>query len=465
VPPSFADLGVPTPVAAAIAARGITDPFPIQVATLPDAIAGRDLCGRAPTGSGKTLAFGIPLALSVDRARPHHPTGLVLVPTRELAAQVARELEWLTASQRLRITTFYGGVGFDHQLRDLRRGVDIAVACPGRLADLVQRKSIHLDEVQVAVLDEADRLADMGFLPEVRRLLDRTPDTRQTLLFSATLDGDVDTLIRRYQHNPARHELETPIDEHAAVAEHHFWSVTREGRLEVTADVVNRAGPTVVFTRTKHGADRLARQLGQRGLDTAVLHGNRSQSQRDRALQEFHTGRVHALVATDVAARGIHVDGVACVVHFDPPADHKDYVHRSGRTARAGAAGVVISLVTSEQRGPVRKMQKALGLRQELVDPDHETALADAPAHAPRRPRTEADSPRPEGRPGGHRKAGGRPDQRRGGKPGRPGAPAGRKPAGQGKSTRNGKPAKRSGQSGPAGRRGRPSAPKGARRG
>jgi superfamily II DNA/RNA helicase len=359
---SFTGLGVPAPIARGLAARGIDAPFPVQVATLPDALAGRDVCGRAPTGSGKTIAFGIPLVAATHggRARPRRPLALVLTPTRELAGQVADELRLLSGHQGPRVATVYGGVGFDRQIRALREGVEIVVACPGRLADLLSQNHLRLSEVATVVLDEADRMADMGFLPEVKRLLDQCPGDRQTLLFSATLDGAVDELIRRYQHDPARHELIADPSV-ADLAVHHFWKVERHDRVRTTALLVDRIGPTVVFCRTKRGADRVARQLAAAGVKAAAIHGDRSQSQRERALAAFHARHVDALVATDVAARGIHVDDVAGVVHFDPPADPKDYVHRSGRTARAGNRGVVVSLVPPELRAPVGVLQRQLG--------------------------------------------------------------------------------------------------------
>lgn len=357
---TFADLGVPAPLIASLTARRIDAPFPIQAATIPDALAGRDICGRAPTGSGKTIAFGIPLVVGIGRAKPRRPRGLVLVPTRELAAQVCHELQLLSKPKGPWVEAFYGGVGFDRQIKALNRGVDIVVACPGRLADLINQRYLSLEEIEFVVIDEADRMADMGFLPEVRRLLDQCPPTRQTLLFSATLDGDVDVLIKKYQKDPARHE-HVVDDEDLAKADHFFWQVSKEGRLTMAADVVKKIGPTIVFCRTKRGADRIARQLDAAGVKAAAIHGDRSQSQRERALYSFHQGKVVALVATDVAARGIHVDGVAGVVHYDPPADHKDYVHRSGRTARAGERGVVVSLVTPDLRKAVGSLQKELG--------------------------------------------------------------------------------------------------------
>jgi superfamily II DNA/RNA helicase len=312
------------------------------------------------------LAFGIATIARLGRvqAKSRRPLALILTPTRELCAQIAAELSPLATARGRRVASLYGGVGYETQIRALRR----AVACPGRLADLINRGHVCLDEVSVVVVDEADRMADMGFLPEVRRILDRTPDSRQTLLFSATLDGDVDVLVRRYQHNSVRHELE--MDERSSVqARHLFWKVEASDRIALTA-AISRCGQTVVFCRTKHGADRLTKQLGTRGVRATAIHGDRSQGQRERALADFTAGRVRVLVATDVAARGIHVEGVAAVVHFDPPADGKDYVHRSGRTARAGASGTVVCFVTPDKAKMVRAMQKDLGMPAEVIPPD-----------------------------------------------------------------------------------------------
>ena len=358
---TFTDLGVSADVIASLSKRGITEAFPIQAATIVEALAGRDVSGKAPTGSGKTLAFGIPLAMRVGKAKPGRPTALVLVPTRELAAQIHTELAPLLALRGMRIATFYGGVGMVPQLKALSRGVDVAVACPGRLADLVKRGNLKLDDVQLVVVDEADRMADMGFLPEVRRILDRVRHDRQTLLFSATLDGDVDVLVRHYQKNPVRHEVATPepADDRTT---HLFVDTRRDERVDAVRDLAVEHGSTVVFCRTKHGADRLAKQLGRAGIIAVPIHGNRSQAQRDRALSAFAAGRAQVLVATDVAARGIHVDDVGCVVHFDVPADPKDYVHRSGRTGRAGATGTVVSLVTDADVKSVRDIKRALGM-------------------------------------------------------------------------------------------------------
>ncbi len=358
---NFLDLGVSADIVDSLTTRGITAPFPIQSMAIPPALAGDDVCGRAPTGSGKTLAFGIPLAHRVTRARVARPRALVLAPTRELAAQIHGELRPLLAPRKRSVAVFYGGVGFTPQLKILRRGVDVAVACPGRLADLVRRGNLILDEVEIVVIDEADRMADMGFLPEVKRILDQVRPDRQTLLFSATLDGDVDVLIKRYQRNPQRFDV--PVDPtHVDRTSHRFVEAQRERRVKMTAELVAAHGTTLVFCRTKHGADRVAGQLERAGVAAVAIHGGRSQSQRDRALAAFSSGRVQALVATDVAARGIHVDNVGCVVHFDLAGDHKDYLHRSGRTGRAGASGVVVSFVTDTDTAKARQLQKSLSM-------------------------------------------------------------------------------------------------------
>lgn len=398
---TFAQLGVPSFICDALARRDIHEPFAIQAATVADGLAGRDVCGRAPTGSGKTLAFGVPLVANVadlGRAPAGRPHALILAPTRELADQITAELR--SFSGRVRVDAVYGGVGYGAQLTALRRGVDVLVACPGRLEDLIQRGDVDLGGVRFVVLDEADRMADMGFMPAVRRLLDRTSDDRQTVLFSATLDGDVAKLTADYQRDPVRHEVgeETP-DIKSAV--HKFWTAERLDRNPIVAEVVKAAWPAIIFVRTRHGADRLAKQLGKLDLTAAPIHGGRSQNQRNRALEDFTRGRVHALVATDVAARGIHVDGVASVIHYDPPEDHKAYVHRSGRTARAGAEGLVVSMVQPSQKGEYRKMQRQVGLDEPFTDPDAsllpEGALAGdrelAPAGPPAREPQERNRP------------------------------------------------------------------------
>lgn len=378
MPKTFADLGVDADLVETLSSQGILEAFPIQEATLADALEGRDVCGRAPTGSGKTLAFSLPLVSAIERSRPKSPRALVLLPTRELAAQVVEVIEPLAKARGLRVMSIYGGVGFDPQLKTLNRGVDIVVATPGRLKDLIDRGALTLRDVEFVVLDEADRMADMGFLPEVKRLLDQTNDDRQTLLFSATLDGDVDVLIKRYQTGPARHEVIRDEDEED-LSLHLFWKSRREDRLDLVTRVLKRVGQTVVFTRTKHGADRLAQQLSRHGIKASAIHGDRSQPQRDRALAAFTNGRTQVLVATDVAARGIHVDGVECVIHYDAPEDHKTYVHRSGRTARAGASGTVITLVEPDKAKMVTQMQRQLQMAAGVIDANFK-ALPDEPA-------------------------------------------------------------------------------------
>jgi superfamily II DNA/RNA helicase len=399
--PSFADLGVPQPIVDALHANGMTSAFEVQAATIPDALAGRDLCGRAPTGSGKTIAFGIPTLVNTAKARPGHPSALILSPTRELADQIKDELAPLAKAADRTVTAVYGGVGYGPQNKAIRAGVDVLVACPGRLEDLISSGSVSLAEVGVVVVDEADRMADMGFLPAVKRLLDRTLPDRQTLLFSATLDGDIAELTRRYQHDPVRAEVGEVEPDMTAMA-HHFWSIDHEQRVDHTRDAVVAAGPTIVFTRTRHGADRLCKQLAKAGVEAAAIHGGRNQNQRTRALEAFTKGHVQALIATDVAARGIHVDGVACVVHFDPPEDDKTYLHRSGRTARAGAQGVVVSFVRDNNRKDVKTLQRDLGLPQVVTVPDA-ALLGDGSRHreATSRAKVQPAAKAPAGKPSG----------------------------------------------------------------
>jgi superfamily II DNA/RNA helicase len=359
--PSFAELGFPTTLTAALAARGITSPRPIQARTLPDALAGRDVLGRAETGSGKTLAFGLPLlvrtAAGSGRRRAGQPRGLVLVPTRELADQVHNELRPLAALLDLRLLTVYGGVPLGRQARVLRGGVDVVVATPGRLLDLLGQGACSLDAVAITVLDEADHMADMGFLPAVTSLLDQIPSGGQRLLFSATLDGQVDTLVRRYLTDPVRHQL-APTAATTTRMDHQIRSVQASDKVAVTAELAAGPGRTLVFVRTKHRAARLARQLEHAGVRAGALHGNLAQPARTRALAAFAAGTVPVLVATDIAARGIHVEGIELVVHFDPPAEPKAYLHRSGRTARAGAAGTVVTLALPEQATEVAKLHR-----------------------------------------------------------------------------------------------------------
>jgi superfamily II DNA/RNA helicase len=388
--PTFASLGVPEDLVRALEEMDRPTPFAVQTLTLADSIGGADLCVKAPTGSGKTLAFAIPVALRTRRGDDGRPRALVLLPTRELAGQVAETLMPLARARRLRVATVYGGTNISRDLSAMRRGVDVLVATPGRLADLIERRAVDLSSVDVVVLDEADRMADMGFLPEVVRLLDRTSEDRQTLLFSATLDGDVDTLIKRYQNDPIRHTL---AEEPSAAGDvrHLFWPADRDSRRRLTGDVLRTVDPAIVFTRTKHGADRLVKQLRQDGIAAAAIHGNRTQSQRERALESFRSGEVTTLVATDVAARGIHVDAVAVVLHYDMPGSDKDYQHRSGRTGRAGATGLVVSFVDPSQHKDTAAIQRSLALPEGLHDidlrhltADHTPAIAEAFASAPR---------------------------------------------------------------------------------
>ena len=364
----FAGLGVPDDLVERLNIEGITSPFPIQTATIPDALAGKDVLGRAPTGSGKTLAFGIPMVARLKKARPHKPTGLILSPTRELAEQIRRELEPLAEARKRSVHAVYGGVGFGAQRKALQRGVDMLVACPGRLLDLIDQGEVDLDHVSYAVVDEADRMADMGFLPVVKRLLDQTNKDRQTVLFSATLGKEVKVLTDRYQRNAVTHEVGEKKPDMTRM-KHRFIRIDRTEKVALAAHEVRTHGQSIVFCRTRHGSDRVARQLKRYGVKTGVIHGRRTQNQRDNALAAFVDGKVQVLVATDVAARGIHVDGVDCVVHFDPPEDDKAYTHRSGRTARAGASGVVISFVTSEDLKDTKKLQRQIGVRCEFEDP------------------------------------------------------------------------------------------------
>jgi superfamily II DNA/RNA helicase len=343
---------------AVLAAAGITAPFPIQAATLPDALAGRDILGRGQTGSGKTLAFCIPLAagLTDGYTSAGRPRGLVLVPTRELASQVHAVLAPLAESAGLSVATIYGGVPQKPQVAKLRDRADIVVACPGRLADLIEQGHCHLGDVEISVLDEADHMADLGFLPVVRRLLDMTPPGGQRMLFSATLDAAVDVLARRFMNRPAHHDV-SPVEVPVAMV-HHLLTIVPADRVGVVTALAGGGGRSLVFTRTKHAARRLARQLTTSGIPAAELHSDLSQGVRERNLASFASGAVRVIVATDIAARGIHVDGIDLVIHADPPTEHKAYLHRSGRTARAGAAGTVITLQTPAQAAAVRDLMR-----------------------------------------------------------------------------------------------------------
>ena len=366
---SWSALGVPERIVAGLLARDITSPFPVQAATLPDALQGHDICGKAPTCSGKTLAFGIALALKVEKSKPGRPQGLVLVPTRELAAQVAKEVSMLCSGSDIRVAAVYGGAGYGPQVK-AARAASIVVATPGRLEDLIKRRDLDLGAVALAVIDEADRMADMGFMPAVKRIMRAVSKNRQTLLFSATLDGDVDALIKEFQNAPKRHQIAAA--ENAGEIDHLFWNVGREDRTRMVAEIATHYERAIVFCRTKHGSDRLAKNLDSMGMSTCVIHGNRSQAQREKALEQFRRGKATVMVATDVAARGIHIDAVPVVIHFDLPEDPKDYIHRSGRTGRAGQKGVVISLIDKSMRRSTGQLTKGMKFEVNYVDPDFE---------------------------------------------------------------------------------------------
>jgi len=405
-PCSFRELKVPEELLTVLTRQGITTPFPIQAATLPDALAGRDVLGRGRTGSGKTLAFALPtitaLAHSGLRRRAGRPRAVVLVPTRELADQVAETFAPLAATFRQRVTTVYGGVGQGRQVSALRGGIDVLIACPGRLEDLLGQGHVHLDAVEMTVLDEADHMADLGFLPAVRRLLDRTPAGTQRLLFSATLDGAVDVVVRRYLSDPVVHSADPPVMPTSST-EHHLFTVEHADKPSVVRELASGQRRSLLFTRTKHAAKKLAKQLTVAGLPAVELHGNLSQSARARNLAAFSAGSARVLVATDIAARGIHVNEIGLVVHVDPPAECKAYLHRSGRTARAGAEGVVVTLSTPEQVGQVRTLTRLAGIKPVIarVRPGAEQIAAltgpPAPLVLPAAPTAAQVSPRRQG--------------------------------------------------------------------
>ena len=364
---TFAQLGVPAQLTDVLAAAGITEPFPIQAATLPDSLAGRDVLGRGKTGSGKTYAFVLPVlarlaaSASAKRRQPGRPRALILAPTRELATQIHASMAPLAQALSLRTMTVFGGVGANPQIRGLRAGVDVVVACPGRLEDHVSAGHASLDAIEITVLDEADHMADLGFLPAVRRLLEQTPRKGQRLLFSATLDAGVDVLVQRFLTNPVTHSVD-PTTSSVTTMKHHVLHVHGNDRLPVLVDLAAAPGRTLVFTRTKHGAKKLTRQLIAAGVPAVELHGNLAQNARDRNLLAFSDGTARTLVATDIAARGIHVDDITLVVHADPPVEHKAYLHRSGRTARAGAHGTVVTLMTDDQVTDVRDLTRRAGI-------------------------------------------------------------------------------------------------------
>ncbi len=424
---SFSALGVPETLVAALTTQGITAPFPIQTATLPDTLSGRDVLGRGRTGSGKTLAFSLPmvarLATSTGARRPARPRGLVLAPTRELATQIAATLEPLARAERLSLTTVFGGVSQNRQVSALNGGIDILVACPGRLEDLIKQRLVSLEGVEITVLDEADHMADLGFLPGVKRLMDQTPKNGQRMLFSATLDNGVDQIVKRYLHNPLTHSVDSAESPVAKMTHHVLAVADAESKRLVINELASGTGRRVLFTRTKHQAKKLAKALTATGIPAVDLHGNLSQPARERNLEAFSSGSVNVLVATDIAARGIHVDHIELVVHVDPPAEHKAYLHRSGRTARAGEGGDVVTVMLPEQAGDVRTLtrQAKITVQPQQVRPGSAVVarlVGEVAAHVEPAPVTVAEAGRRDGAAGG-------PSRRRGGRGGQPGAGSG----------------------------------------
>ena len=361
---SFKDIGVNPALIKVLQATGIEKPFPIQKATLPDAISGKDILGRGQTGSGKTLAFGLAIMtrLAGKSAAPMKPLALVLSPTRELAVQISDVIAPLSRAVNLNSQVIAGGLSYSKQIQALKRGVPIVVATPGRLIDLIQKKHIRLDDILITVLDEADQMADMGFLPDVKKILDQTKPDGQRMLFSATLDKDVDSLVKKYLKNPVSHSLANEKST-AGNMTHHVLILEQAHKDLITSQIAARKGKSIFFVRTKHGADKLTKKMNESGVAVGALHGGKTQAQRSRVLEAFKAGSTNALVATDVAARGIHVDDVSLVVHVDAPENHKDYLHRAGRTARAGATGTVVTLATHKQRKSVHGLAARAGVR------------------------------------------------------------------------------------------------------
>jgi superfamily II DNA/RNA helicase len=427
---SFTDLGVSARMAEGLAAAGIAEPFAVQQVTLPDALAGRDICGRAPTGSGKTLAFGIPLMSRVSQAAPNRPTGLVLVPTRELADQVQRAFVPLGRAQWRFVQAIYGGAPMSAQIHALKKGASVIVATPGRLLDIIRQGHCDLSAIEVCVIDEADRMADLGFMPDVQAILDMTPTTRQTMLWSATLDGDVDDLVRNYLVDAVRHDLVDEIE--SGPVEHRFVVTAPTSRVDATIELLETHGPTVVFVTTRFGVDDVTAALMNAGVRAGSLHGARTQQARNRTLSDFKRGKLQVLVATDVAARGIHVDDVELVVHYDLPANDKDYLHRSGRTGRAGRSGTVVAFVPPSRQRIARRLADDLtvavvwsdsgrpGERSSTPKRHEHTRRDDRPHRSDDRPRRNDDRPQRGGGVGdrprsaahsGGRNSGGRPSR------------------------------------------------------
>jgi len=399
---SFSDLGIGERLVNALRQQGIEEPFEVQTESIPDGMLGHDVCCRAPTGSGKTLAFGLPLIERTQPAHPGLPTSLILTPTRELAEQIYKVLEPLAWEMELYVHAVYGGVSYTKQFRALERGVDILVACPGRLIDLLDRGSLSLEETGIVVLDEADRMADMGFMEPVCQILDECKKDRQTILFSATLDDEVAELVRDYQTNPVTIEV-GPKEVSIESMEHHFWLMPNSKKSAISSEIIRKCGRTIVFCRTRAGVDRVGEDLEYDGLGIETLHGGLSQRQRDGAMKRFQHGECMALVATDVAARGIDVEGVNCVIHYDPPENSKAYKHRSGRTARGGASGIVISLVQKPQKKSYGRIQREVGIKVDFKPPE----FVDLPEFevefiAPRRRQSYGDRNRNDRSQGGH---------------------------------------------------------------
>jgi superfamily II DNA/RNA helicase len=448
---TFGALGVPAPLVTALAAAGITEPFPIQVDTLPDTLSGRDVLGRGKTGSGKTLAFGIPLVarlggkLAGGNRRPGRPLALILAPTRELATQITAAIQPLADVYGLKSTTIFGGVSQQRQVAALKAGVDIVVACPGRLEDLMKQGFVSLDAVEISILDEADHMADLGFLPVVTRIMDKTPQNGQRMLFSATLDNGVDKLVRRYLSNEVMHSVDEANSPVAAMTHHVFEVSGTDAKRVLIEKLAGGQGRRILFMRTKHHAKKLARQLTDAGIPAVDLHGNLSQVQRDRNLAAFAAGDVRVLVATDVAARGVHVDDIELVIHVDPPAEHKAYLHRSGRTARAGAEGDVVTLVLPDQRKDTAALLRkaGIGVAPQQVDASSAAVIAlvgDVAAYVKPAPRAAAPV---RGQSQGGRSQGANAQRKRAN---RDGAPRDGQPRQQ-RNDRSGRPAEASGNS------------------
>ena len=405
---SFLDLGIEPAIVYQLKKQRITAPFEVKEAPIPDTMLGKDICCRAPTGSGKTLAFGLPLIARCKPAEPGKPSSLIVTPTRELAEQICTVLTPLAKEMHLKVLAVYGGTSYSKHRRALEKGVDIVVACPGRLIDLMEQGSIFLDHVENVVIDEADRMADMGFIDPVCFILDNCDKHRQVVLYSATLDREVSKLVKKYQNKPVKIEV-GPKEINMKELKHHFW-IIKKRKIIVTCDVIEKVGRTMIFCRTRRGVDRVARELKDERLRVAAIHGGLTQRQRDRAMDQFIYGDCMALVATDVAARGIDVDGVQAVIHWDPPENGKAYKHRSGRTARAGATGTVVSLLQKKDKGKYKRIQKEVGIKYQVGDPDlgkiPENELDYIP---PPRPKREYQQKNPRNRRRNRRRRGGRP--------------------------------------------------------